>query len=998
MVFSVVSFAQVKKILGTVLGTEREALAGVSVNIKGTKSGTATDNNGKFSLFANKGDVLIFTFYGFDEREVLVEDNLNINVQLEIKTNTLQQVVVIGYGTQRRKDITGAIASVNAEDIRNLPLTNTQQALQGKVAGVDVINNSNSPGAEPQVRIRGSRSFSAGNTPLYVVDGIPMVNNVDLGNGAISAGGISDINPSDIASLEILKDASATAIYGSRGANGVVIITTKRGKIGVPVIAYNSYYGVSDRLGRVDVMNGAQFGEYKRESRRATGAYPAGLDAAADKKLFEPVELESIALGRSTDYQSLLLKQGFQTSHEVSVSGGTPSTKYLISMGYFKDKGIVPTQDYWRYNLKVNLDQNIGKSIKIGTSALLSSSIRDGQNLNPIGGALEENPLGNPYDSSHNLIFLPTSDGLRSNPLAEIVPGALVDRRRRLRFFGSIYGELNITEGLKYRINYGPDLTQNNAGYFQGTLTNARRNGSTRAGQSNLFTNAYTVENILTYNRTFQKDHTINLTGLYSVQKQRSESSTIDVEGVPVENQSYYNLGAANINRGFTSNLSEFTIASYMARINYVLKGKYLLTLTGRADGSSRFAESHKWGYFPSIAAGWSIGEESFIKKIQAITNLKIRVSYGLVGNTDIAPYLTEGSLSRTTYAFGTTSAFGYGPGEIPNPNLKWENTATTNIGLDFGFFNDRIAGNIEVYRQIVTDLLLRKFLPISNGFNSILQNVGSTENRGLEIHLSTLNIKKKYFSWNTDISFSINRQKIRSLFSGQKDDIGNGWFIGHPIQVYYDYKKIGIWQTQDSALAKSYNQNVGEIRIEDVSGPNGKPDGKIDAYDRLILGTNEPKWTAGITNKLNYKAIDLSLFVYLRQGGMIRSRFHDNYNHLAGRYNNLNINYWTPSNPTNDYPRPNQNQENPIYGSTLTYFDGSFIKIRNITLGYTFSNQLISKIKASSLRIYVAAQQPLILAPYRQKYKGIDPEGITEVNGNTPSSRLVLVGLNVTF
>lgn len=987
-------------IKGQVRNEKNEPVVGASIQIKGSSTGVSTDQDGKFTIMAPANAILVIHWLGYTTLEVPANGGSFINVQLEPSSKALNEIVVIGYGSQRKKDITGAITSVNAEDIRSLPTTNAEQALQGKAAGVDVITSSNKPGAEPQVRIRGSRSFSAGNNPLYVVDGIPLISGVDLGNGAVSAGGISDISTADIASIEVLKDASATAIYGSRGANGVVLITTKRGKKGAPSVTYNGYYGVSSALGEANVMNGAQFAEYKRESRRATGKYPDGYSADADKTLFEPVELQSIALGRSTDYQKLLIKNGYQTSQELGVSGGNDITKYLISIGYFKDQGIVPIQDYTRYNVRLNLDQNIGKSIKIGTSTLLSNSIRNGQNLNPIDGALSENPLGVPYDANGNLIFLPTTDGLRTNPLAEIVPGALVDNTRRLRVFSALYGELNIADGLKYRLNFGPDLTQVNAGYFQGSKTNIRNGGSPRGGEDNVYTFAYTLENLLTYNKTINKIHAFNFTGLYSLQKQRSESSGMDVEGIPVESMSFYNLGAANIIRGVNSNLSEFLISSYMARLNYVLDDRYLLTITGRADGSTRFSEGHKWGYFPSFALGWNIIEESFMKNMTKVSNLKLRLSYGKTGNTDISPYLTEGSLSRTIYAFGNTGAFGYHPNEIPNPDLKWESTATLNIGLDFGFFNNRINGSFDIYRQKTTDLLLRKFLPLSNGFNSILQNVGSTENKGLELHVTTQNFiaKTNGFSWSTDFTFNINRQKILSLFSGQKDDVGNGWFIGHPIQVYYDYKKIGIWQTADAALAATYQQHPGEIRVADISGPNGQPDGKIDAYDRVILGTNEPKWTSGITNKFGYGDFDLSVFVYIRQDGMIRSRFFDDHNTLFGRYNNLNVNYWTPNNPTNDYPRPNQNQESPIYASSMSYFDGSFIKVRNITLGYTIPGKLLNKMKINSLRVYASAQQPFIFAPYRQKYKGIDPENVTEVTASTPSNRLILFGINASF
>lgn len=977
--------AQNAPVTGKVSQSDGTPLAGVSVVVKGTSNGTATDATGHFRLSAPPNSILVFSYVGFLRKEVPVGNRTTFNVILEEDSKKLDEVVVVGYGQFRRRDITGSISKVRGEDIRALPVTNAQQALQGRAPGVDVVTSSNKPGSEPQVRIRGNRSFSAGNDPLYVVDGIPL------------AGGISDINPQDIESIEILKDASATAIYGSRGANGVVLISTRHGKTGEAVVSYDAYYGNAESLGRIDVMNGPQFAEYKRESRRATGNYNDS-DPNADKKLFEPVELESILLGRTTDYQGLLLRKGIQTSHQLGVTGGTDKTKYAISFGYFKDDGIVKGQDYTRYNVRINLDQQIGKYVKVGTASTAVLSIRDGEAFNPIGGALQENPLGVPYDKDGNLIFLPTTDGLRTNPVYEILPGNNVDKRRRIRLFNSMYGEVQLNKDLKFRLNFGPDITQDNRGTFQGRFTNARRGGDPTAAQSNFYRLAYTVENILTYNKTFRKNHVLNVTALYSFQSQRDESSNTSVLGVPVETQQYFNLGAANQVTGVGSNLSEFTIASWMGRVNYTLRDKYLLTVTGRADGSSRFAPGHKWSFFPSFALGWNLINESFISRMKNLSNLKLRFSYGQTGNTDISPYLTQGSLSRTVYAFGNNGAFGYRPNEIPNPNLKWESTASLNLGVDFGFFNDRVYGSVDVYRQHTTDLLLRKFLPISNGFNSILQNVGSTENKGVEIQLSTVNIKNKNFTWTTDFTWATNQEKILELFSGQKNDIGNGWFIGYPIRVYYDYKKIGIWQTEDAALAASYKQKPGEIRVADVSGPNGKPDGKIDANDRVILGTQQPKWTGSVNSRFIYRNFDLSVFVFARVGGMIRSRFHDQYNTLFGRYNNLNVNYWTPKNPTNDFPRPNQNQEFPIYSSSMSYFDGSFVKIRNITLGYTFTSELARKLKLQSLRFYLSAQQPFIFAPYRQKYKGIDPEEVGEVTADTPSSRLLLFGLNARF
>ena len=977
-----VSWGQ-RNISGKITDPEGLPVNGATINLKGTKSFTATDVQGMFSITipANTSNVLVLSYVGYENKEIDIKNGTVFNIQLKEVEVVLKDVVVVGYGTQRKSQLTGAISSISAKEISELPISSTQEALQGRVAGIDVINSSNKPGSEPSVTIRGRRSFNAGNDPLYVVDGIPL------------GGGIGDINPQDIQSIEVLKDASATAIYGSRGANGVIIVTTKRGKNGKTLISYDAYVGVSRSLGRIDVMNGSQFAEFKRESRRTTGNYPDIATEDADKKLFEAVELESIKLGRTTDYQALLLRNSIQQSHQIGILGGTEKTQFAISANVFNEKGIVYNQGFTRYTLRLNLDHHINEFIKMGSSILIANSIRKGQNFNPISGALQENPLGIPYNNNGSLIFLPTSDGLRTNPLAEIVPGANVDEARRIRVFTSLYTEVKIAKGLTYRLNFGPDFTNERYGQFTGSQTNARRGGNPTARTQNFSNFNYTWENILNYKNVFRQIHSFDITALHSIQSNRDEYFDARANSVPAEPQSFYNIGAATIVDGVGSNLTEWGLQSFMGRINYGLKEKYLLTLTGRLDGSSRLAVGNKYSFFPSIALGWNISSENFMSSVAFVDKLKLRVSYGNTGNQAIRPYQTLGSLSRTTYAFGTSGAFGYRPNEIPNPNLKWEKSGTANIGLDFTLFSNRIYGSFELYRTNTKDLLLSRQLPITGGFASITENIGATRNRGLELNVSTVNIRNKDFKWTTDFNVFANKEEIVELYNGKSDDVGNAWFIGKPLTVYYDYEKIGIWQTSDKDLAATFFQKPGEIRVKDQNG-----DGKITSTDRIILGSDVPDWSGGITNRFEYKGFDLNVFIYARIGAMIRSRFHDNNNLLFGRYNNLNINYWTPNNPTNDFPRPNQNQEFPIYGSTLSYFDGSFVKVRNISLGYNFTTAIAEKMKMKSLRVYMNVQQPFIFATYRSKYKGIDPEGNRELNGDTPATSLFTFGVNAKF
>ncbi len=985
---------------GTVVDEKGNGLPGVTIQVKGTTVGTGSEANGKYSLKLPAGaTAVVFSYVGMAPQTVSVAGRSQINVTLKDDIRALDDVVVVGYGTQKKSQTTGAISSVSAQQIMALPVTNARQALQGRAAGVDVIQSGSTPGGGATVRIRGRRSINASNDPLYVVDGIPL------------ASGIDDINPQDIASLEVLKDASATAIYGSRGANGVVLVTTKRGTAGKAVVSYDAYYGLSNPLSRVDVFNGAQFAEYKRESRRAIGAYDDTDPVAADKKLFSAVELDGIAQGRSIDYQSYLLRTGTIQSHQVGVSGGSEKTQFSLSGNFFQDKGIIKTTDFTRYSFRINIDHKINDRIQVGTSTFGVYSLNNGADspnndnlsglyggggFHPYGGALLEDPLGQPYDDQGNLIFLPTTDGLRSNPAAEVVPGANVAETKTIRLFNSIYGTWKIADGLQYRLNFGPDLTSQHFGRFTGRFTNVRRGGGPTARLEEGQHFNYTLENIITYNKVFKQVHTLGITALHSVQRDRNERSFIDVLGVAAESQWFYNLGQASTFNAPGSDLSTWSLQSFMGRVNYDYKNRYLFTLTGRYDGSSRFGTNNKYGFFPSVAVGWNLSEESFFQRVGWLDQLKLRASYGAIGNTGINPYQTQSLLSRTTYAFGSNSAYGYRVNTIGNDDLKWETTTTGNAGLDFSFWKGRLSGSVEAYQADTRDLLLYDQLPISNGFDRVLRNVGHTRNRGVEVSLTTVNVAAANgFRWSTDLQFTRNRESIIELFNGKVDDIGNQRFIGQPLQVYYDYEKLGIWQTSEADDAKKFGQVPGQIKVKDQNG-----DGKIDAVnDRVIVGNTIPKWAGGITNRFEFKGIDFSFFVYARVGNTIRSEFHTSYNNLFGRYNNLNVDYWTPANPTNDFPRPNTNQEFPIYGSTLQYFDGTFVKVRNVNLGYSFAPALYGKLKLSGLRVYASVQQPFIFAKYRSKYKGIDPETTDVVNADqTPSVRQFTFGLNAKF
>ena len=1004
-----------KPISGKITSAEdNSGVPGVSVVLKGSMSGTNTDAEGNYKIdVPGNSSILVISAVGFVTQEITVGAKSVVDVTLAVDLKTLTEVVVVGYGTQKKSQTTGAISSVSAKEITEMPITNLGQALQGRTAGVDVSQAGSRPGAAPKILIRGRRSFNAGNDPLYVVDGIPL------------SAGYEDINPNDIQSMEVLKDATATAIYGARGANGVVLVTTKRGGAkGKTTVTYDTYFGQSQALNKLELFNGPEFAEYVREAYRSTknsqgqiiytdanGVYvPSGKsDPAADAKIAvlggDPNVKAGIDAGRSTDYQDLILKKGFQQNHTLGVQGGNERTQFYISAGVFQDKGITKGLDYTRTSVRTNIDHSINKRLKVGISSYLMFSNRNGEVLNPYSFTINQNPLGAPYKEDGSINFQPTNDALLTNPLAEVVKGAQVDNTKKYRMFNSIYAEVQILDGLKYRVNFGPDITIARMGRFIGGQTNARKGGDAQASNLNRFGFNWTIENILTYNKTFNNKHNLGVTMVQSIQRDRFENFGVNVQGVPVESQQFYNVGNASTILPPSSILTQWTINSFLGRINYDFNDKYLVTLTLRRDGSSRFGENTKWGNFPGIAAGWNISNEPFLKGTQWLDLLKLRAGWGKVGNQGVAPYQTQGLLNRTVYAWDNTGAYGYRPGTIGNKDLRWESSASTNIGVDFSILAGRVQGSLEVYQTNTTDLLLSDQLPGSIGYSAVTRNVGETRNRGVEIGITTTNINSKGgFKWSTDLQFTKNKEAIVSLYNGKVDDVGNKWFIGQPLNSFFDYKKIGIWQISEAEQAKKYypgDQNnalgagVGQVKVQDTNN-----DGLINAQDRVLLGSDVPDFSMGLTNRFSYKGFDLSIFFFGRFGQKIISGFHQDNNALAGRYQQIKVDYWTPENPNAQYPRPFSSQEFPQYNTTLIYFNGSFIKLRNINAGYTFTNNLTKRLGLESLRLFTSIQQPKIWSSFISKYNGVDPEtdGTAVNNGVTPATKVWTFGLNVKF
>ena len=977
------AFGQVS---GTVTDADGIPLPGASVVVKGTTKGTTTDFDGNYSIAVAADGTLAFSYIGYSTEEVPVNNQSTINVSLEEDAAMLDEVILVGYGTQKKGEVTAAIASVDAEQLSIVQTSNTIDAVKGQISGVDVQSSGGRPGQTSTVRIRGRRSITASNDPLYVVDGIPLIDGSET---------MSDINPQDIASIEILKDAAATAVYGSRGANGVLLVSTNRGKTGKTEVRYSSQVGLTSATRLVDMMNGEEFANLKRESRRPSwdGTIPP------DNQVFlDPVELESIAQGRSTDWLDLVVGNGYQTNHQLGVSGGSENTTFNTSLGYFKEQGIISNQDYERFSGRINLDHRINDIFKIGASFLITNSIQNWGSSATIGEALSNNPLGVPYDAEGNLLFLPTNDGIRTNPLNELVPDAYIDERKFTHIFAPIYLEIDIMDGLQWKTTFGPDIRLGRRGQFRGSLTNDNRGGPGDASINHLDIFGYTLENLLTFDKEITENQNLKVTLLQSTQQSRTEGSLASVTGIPYESQKFYNLGSAD-NSVVDSFLSEWTLDSFMGRLNYDINGKYLFQASLRADGSSRLAEGNKWDYFPGVSAGWRISEEPFLTDT-SISQLMLRASYGEVGNTSVAPYQTAGRLEGLPYAFGESTALGFALSEIPNPALGWEVSKTLDVGVDFGVLNGRISGTVDWFRTNTVDILLNRSLPFTSGYDNILQNIGATRTQGLEFAVSAgILDNPEGFSWKVDFNIAGYREEIVELALTDEngnpiDDIGNQWFIGEPINVFYDYEKIGIYQADEVALAQSQEQKVpGEIRLNDLDG-----DGQITPDDRKILGTDTPDYYGGFNNKFSYKGLELGVFFYFRQGQFLQSDFNAGNNTLAGRYNNLDVDYWTIDNPSNANPRPNVNQEFPRSGSSLSYFDASFIKLRNISLGYNLPISITEKLGMKKLKVSISGQNLWFITDYETFDPEVSEDEGTLDSGVVPSNKMYSLSLSATF
>jgi TonB-linked SusC/RagA family outer membrane protein len=1021
-----------QKVTGVIVDESNAPIPGVSVVVKGTTTGTLTGSDGSYSVTAQniQKDVLVFSFIGMKSKEVPINGQTIVNVQLTGSTLEMDEVVVVGYGTTRRGDITGSIGSVDSKTIIGRGTTGVLQSMQGSVAGVNISQSSSRPGGDYNIQVRGLNTFNAGGSPpLYVVDGI-VTND------------ISFLNPQDIVKIDILKDASSTAIYGSRGSNGVVMVTTKNGQqLGLKdeiVVSYNGSYGVKTPSRLPQQYTGQDWFDYRSHAylQYAPGAGDNGM---ADWKMVpsgvymqNPEAARRAYEGDETDWLGALTQNGTQQNHYLNLAGNTGKMDYNVGIGFQDEDGIYIKENLQRYNLKLSLNYKISEKWLFGANTNFSQTEIEAGDADAYTYTFRMPPVFKIYDDSGNLLIQPglveNMGGVGANftgnrnPIWEIETGD--DNSRRHDVLASFYLQFSPIAGLDIKTNLQPRFLRNRIGkYSEMATTLLDRTGYSE--NSEMFD--YTWDNSIDYSKSLN-GHNIKATGVYSIFSSRTETLRVKTESLPYDSQ-WYNLFSGTLVPGDSrSGYSEVMMTSYLGRINYDYKGKYYLTASLRYDGSSKLAD--KWALFPSFAVAWRLSEEKFMQA-DFLSNLKLRYSYGQSGNNNVGAYATFNGPRHGNmlyYNYGATAVSGFAPGNPVNPALTWEKTKESNLGLDFGFFKGRISGTVELYDRLSDGLLMKRKLAVESGVTEMDDNIGSVRNRGIEVSLNTVNIQTRGFSWSTSFNYSKNNNEIVSLYGRTEDVVGEKRFIGENINVIYDYKFNGVFSTAEAQAAagnnlfSNYNPNPGHAKVVDTNG-----DGKITTDDKVILGTPDPKWIGGFTTSMEYKNFDFNLSLIANQGRFVRDQFAAN----GMSRNSRSQMMW--ADPEDYYypqgaPRPNWDnptmvdgkitgieflpaaEENvdakfpaysgydgPYYSAeAMNYMEVSFVKIKNISLGYTINKALLSKVGISRLRVYVNVLDPFVFSDY----VGWDPEYTTTsaVNGNGPSSITYQFGVNVEF
>jgi len=1001
-------FGQQRTISGTVTeALDGKTIPGVTVLVKGTTNGTTTDIQGKFSLRINESaKALLFTFIGMKTQEIPITASNTYNVQMESEAVNLDEVVVIGYGAVKKSDLTGSVASIRTDDLKKIPVNSLDQGIQGKVSGVQVTQLSSQPGGAMSMRIRGGNSIMAGNEPLYVIDGVLIESQIDMSwIGSPAQNGLSSINPNDIESMEILKDASATSIYGARGANGVVLITTKRGKTGKDNISFEAYWGTQHKAKDINVMNASQFAKLYDE---------AGYNA--DPANYKPLYPNPDSLGEGTDWQSEIYRDAPIQNYQLSFSGSNEKTTYAMSAGYYSQGGIIYGSDFKRYSFRLNLDRKITDKLTGGSNLSYTQTIANTVPTDTPGGffpgvvntALIFNPTLPVYDANGQYTLTdPNADGWLDNPVAVTRDVDAVDKANRL--LGNAYLEYSILKDIKFKTSLGVDIYHSvqdmyTPDYvFSGSFNGGQARYASSEMQNRIF------ENILTYNKTYNNIHKINAVAGFTFQKNDSRTYIDISTGFPNDILGYYGIANATNMPTILTGFSESAVVSYLGRINYSLKDKYLFTVTGRVDGSSKFGPNNRYATFPSAAFAWRASEEDFLKNFKQISNLKVRMSYGVSGNDRIFDYAYIKTISSSMYYFNNSfPGSGFAPDNPGNDNLKWETTQQIDGGLDISFVHNRIGFTMDYYNKNTYDLLYYFNLPWTTGYTSYLKNIGKLRNTGFEFALNTTNLINE-FKWNTTANISFNKNKIIDLNGVDlyinndtyKLKIGN-WAVireGEQMGSFYGLVSDGIWQTSETDKAASYGAQPGDFKYIDKNS-----DGKINNEDCGIIGHALPKFTWGMSNNFAYKNFSLDVFIQGSHGNQIlnSNRFElESGNGLSNASVKL-LDRWTPENPSNLYPRANRSADY-LHMSTRYLEDGSYIRIKTLTLSYDLPDKLTKSIRMKKVKVYVTAQNLYTIT----NYSGFDPEvgsfGMDNTRmgydfGSYPSVKTYIFGTSINF
>ncbi len=982
---SVQIIQQTGSVKGQVLDTKGEPVIGATIKVKGTQLGTVTDIDGNFVIPNAPGSngTIIVSYVGYKDKEMPFRSGTTLKISMEEDAKALDEVVVVGYGVQKKSDVTGSVTSIRKERLEKLPVSNVLQAIQGTAAGVTIQQSSAIPGDSPSALVRGQNSINASSGPYIVVDGVPI---------SKAGGSLNDINPGDIESMEVLKDASATAIYGMNGANGVILITTKHGTGGAPKISYNGYLGIEDFTHNLNFCNGAEITQRYKDYVAQNPGESMYNDYV--KNQYEAANQEA---GLETDWIDEATQTGVIQNHNVNINGGADHVKYFISGDFMDQKGLLKGFNYKRYSLRTNLDVDVTKYLKVGTTSYIVSHNRDGGRVNFVM-AESMSPYAKEFNDDGSYCIYPMySETLFFNPMLNTT-GQHERRQWNVNLNG--YAELNFgqiykpLEGLRYKLNMGYAYVPTRENSYDGK---AQNNNTGFGSIADTETQSYTIENILSYAKDFGKHH-IDLTALYAASRKKYQENTTSASKFINDNLGWNNLGSGGT-PGAKSYTDLYTTCSQMGRLNYSYDSRYLFTFTVRRDGSSVFGANKKYGTFPSIALGWNITNEKFMESTTNwMNNLKLRLSYGKAGNEAIGVYQSLVKMDTNMITMNGASVAGLSPNSLMgNSGLTWETTKTFNIGLDFGFLNNRINGNLDVYFSHTTDLLLKRNLPKISGYNNVYANMGETKNKGIELTVNTKNIVTRDFTWSSNIVFSWNKNEIVDLYGDKQSDTGNRWFIGHPIGVIYDYVKVGIWQKSEIDAGEQKNWDpiakAGDVKLADLNN-----DHQITDADRKVIGQTTPKWIGGITNTITYKDLSLSFFIQTTQGITRNNALIAMAGDEMGRRNTTTeIGYWTEDNKSNEW-RSLRKDSNPHgYGFSQ---NASYTRLKDVTLSYSFPKTITEAMHIGGLQLYVSGRNLLTWTDWI----GWDPEstetqrGWDKYENSYPMTKSYVFGINLTF